>query len=109
MTRRFLLLLCLVLPIAGAARLSAHDPLRFDATVVKMDLAKGVLTIQAHENGQDETLDITFSAKTTVKKDGKSVPRSALTAGLHVIVDALGCIDDPKIDAVAVQIVPPSR
>jgi biopolymer transport protein ExbD len=104
MTRRFLLMLCLLLPFAVTAPLSAHDPLRFDGTVVKME--KSVLTIQTRDNNKDVTLDITFNAKTKVTQDGKAVPRSALKAGVHVIVDAEGCIDDPKIDGVAVQIVP---
>jgi len=98
-------MLCLAMPIGGAARLSAHDPLRFDGTVVKF--AKGVLTIQTIDNGKDTRLDITFDARTTVKQTGRKVPRSALKTGLHVIVDALGCIDDPRIDGVAVYIVPP--
>jgi hypothetical protein len=103
MTRRLLLMLCLLLPVA-AVPLSAHDPLRFDGTVVKME--KNVLTIQTRDNGKDTTLDITFNARTKVTQEGKPVPRSALKKGVSVVVDAEGCIDDPKIDGVAVQIVP---
>jgi hypothetical protein len=104
MTRRLLLTLCLLLPFTAVATLSAHDPLRFNGTVVKME--KNILTIQTRDNGKDVTLDITFNAKTKVTQDGKPVPRSALKKGVAVVVDAEGCIDDPQIDGVAVQIVP---
>lgn len=100
-------MLCFVLLMAGAEPLSAHDPLGFDGTVVKMDLKTGVLTIETIDNGQDAKVDITFSAETAVTQNGKKVPRSALKAGLHVTVDALGCIDSPQIDGVTVRIVPP--
>ena len=107
MLRPLLLIFCLVLLLADVARLSAHDPLGYDGTVVKMDLKKDVLTIETLDNGQDTTVDITFNATTSVTKDGKPVQRSALKKGAHVLVDALGCIDDPQIDGVAVRILPP--
>ena len=109
MSRRFALILCLALPMAGTARLSAHDPLRFNGAVVKMDVAKGVLTIYTIDDGQATKLDITFDEKTIVMQAGKKVARSALKPGLHVIVDALGCIDEVKIEGVSVEIVPPGH
>ena len=96
---------------AGAARLLAHDPLGFDGIVVKMDGAKGVLTIETVENGQTVMVDLTLDSKiskTTITQAGKTVSRSALEPGVRVKVAALGCIDEVEIDAVDVQILPPA-
>src|ERR1043165_13725 len=109
MSRRLVLMIWIVV-VAVATRLSAHDPLGFDGTVVKMDSAKNVLTMQIVENGQPVTYDLTFDSKmskTTVTQNGKKVSTSALKPGLHVKVAALGCIDEREIDAVTVQILPP--
>lgn len=109
MSRRFLVMLCLVI-VAAAARPLAHDPLGFDGIVVKLDAKKGLLTIEVVENGQPTQVELTIDSKmgkTTITRAGKNVPRSALAPGQRVTVSALGCIDEVEIDAVAVEILPP--
>jgi hypothetical protein len=105
MTRPTLVVLILLLvPVVGAARLGAHDELRFVGTVVKFDAEKNKLAVKYKENGKDETVEIDLTAKTELSRDKKPIPRSQLRPGAYVVVDALGCEDE--YEAVTVRIVP---
>ena len=84
----------------------AHDEFRFVGTVVKVDTVKNRFSLKFREQGKDETVEIQLYAGSTITRDGKTVPRTELKAGLTVVVDALGD-DYDSLEAVAIRIVPP--
>jgi hypothetical protein len=101
-----LVIMC-VLVLFGS-RAAAHDEFRFVGSIVKMDAAKGLVSVKYKEyGGKEEVVDVKIVATTKITRDGKAVPKSELRAGVYVVVDALGCEDE--YDAVAVKIVPPPK
>jgi hypothetical protein len=99
------LLLALTLFALPSTRLLAHDELRFVGTIDSIDTAKGRISVKYKENGRDEIVEVTLTAKTEVTRDKQPIARSELRPGVFVVVDALGC--DDEYEAVAVRIVPP--
>ena len=102
----------MVVLIAGADRLSAHEEFHFTGSIVKVEPAEGalcMLTVRFKwESGDSEELQthVFVLNGTEVTRDDKPVPVSELKAGQHVIIDALG--DDYAFtDAYAVRIVSP--
>ena len=106
MTRLAMSILISVVIAAGSVALHAHDQFRFVGTVVRFDAAKNVLTFKTREDKKDLTLKVQFTDKTTLERDGKPAPKSALKAGVSVVVDAWGD-DYDEMDALAIKIVPP--
>jgi hypothetical protein len=105
MTKRLLPGIILLLLVASAAGVAAHDKYRFIGTVTKMDGAKKLLTIKTADKKLPAELDIDITAKTRIERDGKKVTSAALEPGVYVVVDALG--DDVfETAAVSVRIVP---
>jgi len=91
---------------AASANAAAHDQFRFVGTVVRFDATKNVLTFKTREDKKDLTLKVQLTTKTTLERDGKPAPKSALRAGVAVVVDAWGD-DYDAMDALAIKIVPP--
>jgi hypothetical protein len=88
-----------------ATTVGAHDEFRFVGSLVKVDAAKNLVSVKYKEfDGKEATVVVTLMPKTTITRDGKPVAKSQLRAGLHVVVDALGCEDD--YEATAIKIVP---
>lgn len=106
MTRRIVGAVLVALVTLGATPAWAHDEFRFIGTVVRMDTQKNQLSMRFKENGKDVTVSIAITAKTTISRDKKPAAKSALKAGLSVVVDALGH-DDSDLEAVEIRIVPP--
>jgi hypothetical protein len=88
-----------------AAPLRAHDELGFVGTLVKVDTVKNRITVKYKENGKDATVDIVLLPTTAITKNKVKVAKSTLTAGLNVVIRALGCEDQPP-EATEVRIVP---
>ncbi len=106
MTRRIVGAVLVALVTLGVAPSWAHDEFRFIGTVVGMDLQKNRLSMRFKENSKDVTVVIAITEKTAISRDKKPVAKSALKAGLSVVVDALGH-DDSDLEAVEIRIVPP--
>jgi hypothetical protein len=104
--RRFTGALVAFLAVSGVA-LRAHDEFRFVGTVVSMDAAKNRLGVKFKEaNGKEETVQIAIKSTTEITRDKKKVPKTALKAGISVVVDALGD-DYNTLEALEIRIVPP--
>jgi len=106
MARWMMVMLIGAVVAAGSTALVAHDQFRFVGTVVRFDATKNVLTFKTREDKKDLTLKVQFTAKTTLERDGKPAPKSALKAGVAIVVDAWGD-DYDAMDALAIKIVPP--
>lgn len=86
------------------APLSAHDEFRFIGSVLTLDAAKNLVTVAYKEfDGKEDTVTVKILTTTKITRDHKAVSKTALRAGTHVVVDALGCDDD--YDAVSIRIV----
>jgi hypothetical protein len=91
--------------VVSAGTVGAHDQFRFVGSIVKMDATKNLVSVKYTEyGGKEEIVDVKILATTKITRDGKAVPKGQLRAGVHVVVDALGCEDD--FDATAIKIVP---
>ncbi|MEP6592220.1 MAG: hypothetical protein ABJC51_00920 [Acidobacteriota bacterium] len=104
--RRLLTAVLTLLMFLSAARLSAHDRFRFIGTVVKMDMAKKLLTMKTGRKDHPPQLEIDVTAKTRIEKDGHRVTSAELRPGRYVVIDASG--DDMMgTEALLIRIVPP--
>ena len=86
MTRIATALLIAAVLITGSAAAAAHDQFRFVGTVVRLEAAKNLLTFKTREDKKDLTLKVHLTAKTTIQRDGKPVPRSDLKPGVAIVV-----------------------
>ena len=111
MTRRYFVVTCAAIVLAGSAA-QAHDDFRVVGSVVALDTSERVLTVRMiPQPGDDETIvernvRIALPDWVTTEQDRKPVPLNALEPGLWVVVDAQGH-DYTDLEAVKVRIVPP--
>ena len=107
MTRRAFVLLAVLL-VCLSVHPSAHDRYRLIGPVVELDRKNNVLKMTTRDKGYPPVVEIDITAKTRIERDGQPVARTALTRGVHVVVDALG--DDVfSLEAVTIRIVPPPK
>ena len=85
----------------STALLSAHEQFRVIGTVTSVTGVK-----MAVRTKEGETAAITLNMDTTIKRDGKAAPASAIKAGQSVVVDAYGDDYDDLL-AIDIRIVPP--
>jgi len=100
--------------IVGAALVTAwspvwaHDELGFTGTVESVAADGKTFVLKYRENGKDETVELTFTPKTTITVDKKRVTKASLVAGTRVKVAAYGCIGE-EVTVNSVQIVPATK
>jgi hypothetical protein len=103
MTRRFTILLVLLLCAVGVMPLSAHDDFRIIGTLEKHKDS----TIAVKKN-TGQTVSIRIDKQTAITQDSKKVDATALKVGQSLVVDAYGDREDDSL-AVTIRIVPPIR
>ena len=103
MTRRFTILLVLLLCAVGVMPLSAHDDFRIIGTLEKRQDS----TIAVKKN-TGQTVSIRIDKQTAITQDSKKVDATALKVGQSLVVDAYGDREDDSL-AVTIRIVPPIR
>ena len=103
MTRRFTILLVLLLGARGVMPLSAHDDFRIIGTLEKRQDS----TIAVKKN-TGQTVSIRIDKQTAITQDNKKVDATALKVGQSLVVDAYGDREDDSL-AVTIRIVPPIR
>jgi hypothetical protein len=103
MTRRFTILLVLLLCAVGVMPLSAHDDFRIIGTLEKHQDS----TIAVKKN-TGQTVSIKIDKQTAITQDNKKVDATALKVGQSLVVDAYGDKEDDSL-AVTIRIVPPIR
>lgn len=84
---------------------SAHDELGFTGVVHAVAADGKTFTLKYREAGKDETVELTFTAKTTITKDKQRVTKAALAVGTRVRVAAFGCLGE-QVDVSTIQILP---
>ncbi len=105
MNRRLLIVSFVMTLLLSAAQSYAHERFRFVGTVVKMDVAKKLLTIKTGQKDHPPEIEIGITDKTRIERDGRTVKQVELKPGRYVVVDALG--DDLlDTDAVTIKLVP---
>jgi hypothetical protein len=103
MIRRVATILSLLMLVAGAAQLLAHDNFRIIGTLTKHQDSKIDV-----KNKRGKTISITLDKQTSISRDKKKVDATELKAGQSLVVDAYGDSEDDAL-AVYIRIVPPIR
>ena len=102
MIRRFALLF-LMLVLAAAVRVNAHDEFRIIGTLAKHANSR----IEVKKN-TGKTVSIRLDRQTAISQDKKKVDATALKVGQSLVVDAYGDTEDDSL-ALEIRIVPPIR
>ena len=103
MTRRFTILLVLIVCAAGVMPVSAHDDFRVIGSLERYKDS----TIAVKKN-TGQTVTIRIDKQTSITQDNKKVDATALKVGQSLVVDAYGDREDDSL-AVTIRIVPPIR
>ena len=89
--------------MAGAASVRAHDDFRIIGTLLKHENSK----IEV-KNKAGKTISIRLDRQTAISRDNKKVAASELRVGQSLVVDAYGDTEDDSL-ALEIRIVPPIR
>jgi hypothetical protein len=103
MTRRFTLMLLMLVVATGAVRLAAHDEFRIIGTLEKHQDS----TIAVKKN-TGTTVSIKIDKQTAISQNNKKVAASALRVGQSLVVDSYGDTEEGSL-ALEIRIVPPIR
>ena len=89
--------------VAGAPPVWAHDDFRIIGTLMKHENSK----IEV-KNRAGKTISIRLDKQTAISRDSKKVTPSELRVGQSLVVDAYGDTEDDSL-AIEIRIVPPIR
>jgi hypothetical protein len=89
--------------VAGAPSVWAHDDFRIIGTLMKHENSK----IEV-KNRAGKTISIRLDKQTAISRDSKKVTPSELRVGQSLVVDAYGDTEDDSL-AIEIRIVPPIR
>ena len=103
MTRRFTVLLLMLVVAAGTVGLAAHDEFRIIGTLEKHQ--NSTITVKKNTG---KTVSIKIDKQTAISQTDKKVDASALRMGQSLVVDAYGDTEDGSL-ALEIRIVPPIR
>jgi hypothetical protein len=103
MTRRFTLMLMMLVVAAGAVRLAAHDEFRIIGTLEKHQNSMIVV-----KKNTGKAVSIKIDKQTAISQNNKKVDAAALRVGQSLVVDAYGDTEDGSL-ALEIRIVPPIR
>ena len=101
MIRRLTVLLVMLLLVAAAIPVAAHDDFRIIGT-----LEKHQNSMIAVKKKTGQTVSIRIDKQTAITQDKKKVDATALKVGQSVVVDAYGDREDDSL-ALEIRIVPP--
>ena len=96
MTRRIVMLVIAATVALGVAQAFAHDEFRIIGTIAQRQNSQ--LEVKSRDG---KMVKIKVDGETLVYRDNKKVDAAELTAGRHVVVDALG---DSIADLLAVEV-----